>query len=316
MLRKIHKLLILALCCFFIIGCAKQEKSEEKSDIFYQFTDDNQTEIILKEKPQKVAVLFSSFAEIWNISGGEVAITVQESVDRQFASAEVILVDEGAGKTINTELLIEAQPDLVICTLDLDAQRETANLLNEAGIPAACFHIETLEDYLRVLEICTEINENPEAYQLYGTDVKSKIDTLLAGIDRTQEKEKILFIRSGSSASSTKAKQAKDHFAAAMLEEINTYNIAENAPVLLDGLSIEEILSEDPKMIFVTTMGNEEASKDYFDSVLQDPTWQSLSAVQKNQVYYLPKELFQFKPNQRWAEAYQYLIDLVYGNEE
>ena len=37
-----------------------------------------------------------------------------------------------------------------------------------------------------------------------------------------------------------------------------------------------------------------------------------LSAVKGGRCHYLPKELFQYKPNARWAEAYEYLIDLLY----
>ncbi len=316
MLKTRTKIFLFLLCGLLLIGCSKGDEANKDNESYYRFVDDAEFEIVLNEKPKKVAVLFSSFAEVWTISGGEIAITVQESVDRGFASSEVLLVDGGAGKTINHELLIEAQPDLVICSLDIEAQKETADLLHDVGIPAACFHVETFDDYLRMLKICTEITENKEAYNQYGTEIETSIEELLGKIDTTKEKEKILFIRCGSSASSTKAKQAKDHFAAAMLNEINTYNIAENAPILLDGLSIEEILIEDPNFIFVSTMGNEEAAKEYFNSVLQDPTWQSLSAVKNEHVIYLPKDLFQFKPNQRWDEAYRMLIELVYGSKE
>ena len=82
--------------------------------------------------------------------------------------------------------------------------------------------------------------------------------------------------------------------------------------MLLDGLSIEAILQADLDYIFISTMGDAEAAVAHMDSVLQEPTWQSLTAVQEGNYVYLPKELFQFKPNGRWDEAYEYLIDLVY----
>ena len=49
------------------------------------------------------------------------------------------------------------------------------------------------------------------------------------------------------------------------------------------------------------------------NAVLEEPAWQSLSAVKNGDYVYLPKDLFQFKPNAKWDKAYQYLIDLVYG---
>ena len=37
-----------------------------------------------------------------------------------------------------------------------------------------------------------------------------------------------------------------------------------------------------------------------------------LSAVQEGRVYVLPRELFHYKPNARWAEAYEYLLAILY----
>ena len=61
---------------------------------------------------------------------------------------------------------------------------------------------------------------------------------------------------------------------------MGTYKIAENAPALLDGLSFEEVLSEQPDFIFISTMGKEEAARAYMDSVLAEESWQGLTAVQ------------------------------------
>ena len=80
---------------------------------------------------------------------------------------------------------------------------------------------------------------------------------------------------------------------------------------MLDGLSLEEILKEEPDYIFIATMGDEAAAKSYMDGVLAQPAWQALSAVRNGNCRYLPKDLFQYKPNARWGEAYQYLSDVL-----
>ena len=61
-------------------------------------------------------------------------------------------------------------------------------------------------------------------------------------------------------------------------------------------------------------MGDESAGTAYMESLLADPVWQTLTAVKTGQVHQLPKELFQYKPNSRWPEAYAYLIHLLYGD--
>ncbi|MCI8359980.1 MAG: ABC transporter substrate-binding protein [Clostridiales bacterium] len=312
------RLCLLCLCLLTagLSACAGEKGGEggPSGQPYYSFTDDGGRQIVLQEKPQKTAVLFSSFADVWKTAGGEIAVTVGESVERGFAGEQALLVDAGAGKTINNELLLESAPDFIICSADLEEQVGSAELMNQAGIPAAVFHVEQFSDYLRMLKICTDITGNLEAYETCGLQVQSQIDEALASARQRQglEKKEILFIRAGSGYSATKAKTAADNFVCMMLKELGTYNIAEKAPVLLDGLSFEEVLSSQPDYIFLSTMGSEEAARAYMDGVLAQESWQGLEAVRQGAYAYLPKELFQYKPNARWAEAYRYLIDLLY----
>lgn len=310
--KKLACFLILTALTLCFCACYADVPEPPINKVYYSFEDDLGNDIVLYWKPTQVAVLFSSFAEVWELAGGKTSVTVGESVERGFADHSAVLVDEGAGKTINTESLVAAGPDFVICSADIPAQTEAAELLNDVGIPAACFHVDTFEEYLNMLKVCTDITGDKEAYQKNGKEVAERIDNMIGALSGDPKEKNILFIRAGSSASATKAKTAEDHFAAAMLKQLGTYNIAENAPVLLDGLSIEEIITADPDFIFIATMGKEEAAMTYMDSVLSELAWQSLTAVRQGDYCYLPKDLFQFKPNAKWDEAYQYLIDLIY----
>ena len=307
---KIIKILTAAVLVISLAACSYNNETTKES--YYSFTDHTGQNVVLTEQPQKVAVLFSSFADIWVTAGGSVDITVGESVERGFASASATLVDSGAGKSINTELLIASKPDFVICSADVPAQQETAELLRTAGIPCASFRVETFEDYLSVLKICTDITGNTELYKTYGTDIKENIEQLLLNAENQNTDKKILFVRAGSGASATKAKTADDHFAAAMLKELGTYNIAENAKILLDGLSLEEIIMEKPEYIFISTMGDESAAKEYINNLFAQPQWQVVGAVKNENYIFLPKDLFQYKPNSRWDKAYKYLMEIVY----
>ena len=299
--------LILVFAFMSLVGCAKTEGEEP----FITFSDSVGKEVVLYKQPENVAVLFSSFADMWHLAGGKVSVTVGESVERGICEPSVLLVDKGAGKSINLDLLISYKPDLVICSADIAAQSSLSDILEAADIPCANFRVESFSDYLRVLDIMTDITGNKDAYKTYGTDLKESIDALMSEL-AYEDKKSMLFIRAGTTPKATKAKRAEDHFAAKMLEELGVYNIADNAEVLLDGLSIEEILRADPDCIFITTMGNEELSKAYMDSLLSDTVWQSLDAVKNKNCYYLPKELFQFKPNGRWYEAYYALWEILY----
>ena len=308
---KLCKILVLLLALLLLVSCSEGYSSPNSAAKGFAFKDSTGYELVLSKNPTRVAVLLSSFAEIWQLAGGEVAITVGESVSRGICKEDVILVDDGAGKTVNTEVLIAASPDLVILSTDVPAQMEAAELLRAAGIPVAAFCVESFDEYLAMLKICTELTERPELYEQNGGAQKLSVDAAL--LEKPLDGMKILFVRAGSSARSVKAKGSADHFAAAMLTQLGAKNIADNAPLLLDGLSMEVILAEDPDYIFFTAMGDEQASMSFVGEMLKGEDWASLSAVQNGRFTYLPKDLFHYKPNAKWANAYSYLIETVKG---
>lgn len=299
--------------CIFLFSCAHPLKKENTNGDHINFTDDLGRNVTIPKEPERVAVLFSSLADIWVTAGGNVDISVGESIERGFCSADTILVDRGAGKTIDTEILISSSPDLVIFSSDIKAQADAAAICEKANIPTAAFKIESFSDYLDTLHIFTALTNKTELYEKFGTEQKEKIEKAVRGYKEKNTSKEILFIRAATSAKHTKAKRSEDHFACAMLEELGCKNIADSAPVLLDGLSFEEILIQDPDIIFISIMGDENAGKDYIDSLFSGKEWKSLSAVKDGNVVFLPKDLFQYKPNSRWHEAYSYLISILSG---
>lgn len=259
--------------------------------------------------PSRVAVLFSSLCEVWQDAGGIVSITVGESVERGLVADDIPLVDQGAGKTINTELLLAARPDLVIYSPDIPAQVEAAMLCKAAGIDTLPLKIETFPDYVEAVRKAAGITNYTDAL----ADIEKMRVEIEAIKDAVPEKpQSVLFIRAGSTQSATKAKQSADHFAAAMLTELGCRNIADDVPILLDTLSTEAILAADPDHIFFSLMGNETAARANITALLERPEWQSLRAVKEGNVTILPRELFHFKPCGRYTLAYRFLFDTLY----
>lgn len=307
-MKRRCKLSLLLLVFLLLAGCAK-DPLVTAPDTAHVFTDSTGHTVALNGPPSRVAVLFSSLADVWTLAGGEVAVTVGESVERGICEQSVTLVDDGAGKSINTELLIAAAPDLVLVSADVPAQLEAAVLLREAGIPTAALRIESFTDYLAVLKLCTDITGRADLYKCYGTDQAARIAAAVTA--KPLEGERILFVRAGTSARSVKPKGSADHFAAAILQELGATNIADNAPLLADGLSMEYILQQDPDHIFFVAMGDETASHAYVNEMLKNAEWQTLSAVQAGKVHFLPKERFHYKPSRHWADCYEQLAETV-----
>ena len=57
---------------------------------------------------------------------------------------------------------------------------------------------------------------------------------------------------------------------------------------------------------------DEAAAKAYMESVFAGSAWQTLEAVAQKNYVFLPKDLFQYKPNAAWDQAYAYLAEILY----
>ena len=278
------------------------------------FTDSLGNTVELEQPPQRVAALLGSYAETWLLAGGEVVAVTQDAYDERGLELPEDTVNLGANQQPDLEALFAAEPDLVLLTPDLDGQMGLRDSLAAAGIPAAWFKVETFDDYLNMLKICTDLTGRSDLYQKNGLDIQSEIDAAIASVPEG-EGPTVLLLRAYSSG--VRAKNS-DNIAGAMLKDLGAVNIADSDSGLLEDLQMESILAADPEFIFVTTMGaSQEAALKSLDELLHsDPAWQTLTAVKEGRVEVLPKDLFHYKPNARWGESYQMLAELMYGSGE
>ena len=122
----------------------------------------------------------------------------------------------------------------------------------------------------------------------------------------------VLLLRSAST--SCKVKNSKGTVLGEILADLGAVNIADSDTGLLEDLSMERIIADDPDYIFVVFQGSDqEAAQKTLDAALtSNPAWDTLSAVQNGNFYIMEKELYHLKPNARWGEAYQKVADILY----
>ncbi|NLZ93014.1 MAG: ABC transporter substrate-binding protein [Firmicutes bacterium] len=306
-------LLLLALLLLVVTGCSKGNTlADSKSkDAYYSFTDSLGNTVVLEEKPERVVSLVGSYAEIWILAGGEVIGVTDDVIkeERLEISDEISLV--GTVKDPNIEAILSLSPDFVLLSPDIENQQKIMTILEDAKIAHAFFKVEYFEDYLKMLDICTDITGNKDLYEEHGLKIKEGIEnTLLKIKNNVSAKPTVLFVRAFSSGA--KAKK-DDNLTCKILEDLGTINIANKHPSLLEELSIEEIIEEDPDYIFVTTMGStEKALEALKNGIEKNPAWSNLTAVKNDRYIILPKELFHFKPNAKWGESYKYLAEIIY----
>ena len=262
----------------------------------------------------KTACLNSSIADLWVLSGGTVDLTVGESVERGITESGVLLLDNGSGRNINREMLVDVEPDLVLGSADTASHVRLKAFLDEIHIPMILIEEDSFDDFLEIYGTLTSITGREDLYSIYGIGQKEEIGKIILEAEKEEEKPSVLFVRAGSAFSSVRAKRAENHFAARIIEDLGARNIADEAEALSESLSLEAILELDPDMILIVAQGDEKESMDYMDALFSRPGWRDIRAVKEENVHFLSRDLFHFKPNGRWAESYREMKDILYGN--
>nr|WP_325238080.1 ABC transporter substrate-binding protein [uncultured Oscillibacter sp.] len=300
-------LLLLAAC-----GGNPPEKVEPPtpSDKVVSFTDDLGRELAV-EPPQRVAAMIGSFADVWCLAGGR--DTLAAAAGDAWTSFDLGLgedvADLGAVKEPSLEVLLAAEPDLILASVNTAANLELEDTFAQAGIPAAYFEVDCFEDYLRMLEICTRLTGRPERYETCGESVRAQVDAAVARQDGSAPR--ILYVRA--SGSSCKAKGSEGSVLGEMLADLGCVNIADGGG-LLENLSLEGIIAGDPDYIFAVLQGADASAawKSLEGALLSNPAWSSLRAVEEGRFITLDHRLYNLKPNARWGEAYEGLADILY----
>ncbi len=302
----------------FMSGCSRQNtntgsSSIESSTQAVTFTDALGRSVTVRSA-DRVASLLGSFSEVWTLAGGKLVA----SVDDAWSSFDLGLPDDavklGTILEPNTELLIASRPDFVIASSNTEPDVAMRGTLENAGITVAYFDINNFDDYLNMLNICTDITGRKDLYEKNGTSVRDEIERAKARIDGSNPK--VLLLRAASK--NVKVKGSDDTVGGSVLKDLGCINIADSDKSLIDDLSLEAIVKADPVYIFVMVQGsNVDAALKNVDTMLKDsPAWSSLTAVKNNRYYVLDKALYTLKPNARWGESYTKMADILYPQKQ
>ena len=308
-MKRIIVIVLLLSTLFSATACNGNDENGNESTV--NFTDALGREVSVQKNPERVAALLGSFADVWMLAGGELCATAEDAWE-DFGLDLGNAVNIGGAHSPSLELLISADPDLVIASASTASNVEMKETLEAMGITVAYFDVDNFEDYLNMLNICTDITERKDLYEQNGLAVKAQIDHIKAqyaesNIPDTQRK--VLLLRAASSF--VKAKGSRGTILGEMLSDMGCINIADSNTGLLENLSVEAIIREEPHHIFVVTMGSDtEAARQSLENLMKEnPAWNTLDAVKNGRLHVMDKTLFNLKPNDRWAESYEILYE-------
>ena len=311
------------------------------SDDTVSFIDAIDDRVTIRKRPERVVCLYDSYLELWDLAGGKVIGRVESkrTVPEPSKDAEVI------GKTgaASIEKIIALEPDLVILSPTMNGQNNLIDMLKQNKISYIAIKYQNVMEYLKVLKIFTELTGRNDLYIKNGVEVVNRVKEIVfkvaesnriingdgAEVNGTVNNElennsnerktiKILLLFATSRGITVKLPNSS---VGSMLEDLGTMNIASGLAGgfgVLDAetqiFSLEKIIEENPDFIFVESMGGTvQETKNMIDTELgKNNAWNSLDAVRNCRLIYLEKELYTYKPNTRYPEAYEKLARTLY----
>lgn len=336
--KLVTALLVLAMVMATFAGCSKNENTDDKQSLGISneaseepteeklpvseygvtineknvvFIDSQDNETTITKNPERVIVLQNSILEIWDQAGGKVIGRVEESEDKiveNAASAEVV----GGVGSPSLEKILSLEPDLVIVASSYAAQREMIPSLQQSGIEIIALDNDLLEDYYKTVRLFTAITGREDLYENHVNEIQKSVDEIVAKAPTDKNYKVVILFATAKSVTV----RDSNSLVGEILNDLNTVNISDAADDVTDTktFSMEKILQENPDFIFVQTMGSdlEKIEEKLKSEVLDNPAWASLTAVKEDRYIVLPKDLYLYKPNQRYPEAYEGLAKVLY----
>ena len=310
-MKKYIQIIALLLCVFMLAACAPVPSAQSRDMV--TFTDALGREVSVPKEPERVAALIGSFADVWVLAGGSLCAAAEDAWE-DFGLELPDAVNIGGAHSPNLEAIFSANPDFVIASASTASNVEMKETLEAAGITVAYFDVDNFEDYLAMLAICTDITGRKDLYEENGLALQAQIEAIKQDLNRQalpEERRTVLLLRAHSG--SVKAKGSLGTILGEMLADLGCINIADSDTSLLETLSIESIIRQEPYRIFVVTIGDDsQKAMDNLNQMMQEnPAWGTLKAVAEGRLHLMDRKLFNMKPNADWAVSYEILSELL-----
>ena len=265
--------------------------------------------------PARTVICYPSLLEIWLDCGGFPAGMHTPRKAEPLPPGLENVPHVGSYMHPNMEAVVRQKPDLVILSGMTGRHRAFGELLRKSGIEVLHLKYDNYSDYARIAGIFSSILATRSASTVCGK-VQKEVDSIIRRCSgRKGPSFLVLFFNGAEFRAETNRAHAAYIFAALGGRNIlNSTGFAVRAERI--SFSPEELLLKDPDCIFLVPGAKSEAlNREAFRKFQENPSMRNLKAVRTNRLHTLPSDLFQYKPNHRFPEAFRYAENLLYGKQ-
>ena len=252
---------------------------------------------------------FLYFLELLEVLGGTaVGVPKLKEKDALPPSMQKLPVT-GLPTVPNPEKIALVKPDLVLLSCKLARHQAVASLMRQSGVDAVCVTYNNYHDFSALLDFFCRLNGKTLQQLPAAAKVTSDVDAVCASVKgRKAPRCAIVFASAaGFSLESDRTNTG------VMVKMLGAENILKKSSRLRMSFSYEQLLLDDPEVIFIIMMGSHKMLQEKFrNEFMSQPAWKEMKAAQSGRVHFLPTDLFLYLPGPDYPKAFRYLKNLLY----
>lgn len=267
----------------------------------YKVMDDRGVEVTFEEVPEKIVSLQPSNTEIlFELGVGEQIIGATEYDTYPEEALEIERISDSM--TINTERVIELQPDVVFAyTVGEETHVEQ---LESAGIKVFVIQTAaTIDDVYGDIEQIAEVLKVEEKADEIVSGIEDQITNIQEKTASIEDKEKVYFEISPSPEIWS---VGSGTFQQELIEAAGVENIYADQQGWF-AVTEEDLITRNPEAIITTVNYNEDPTGE----IIARKGWSNITAIQNKEVYALNPDILD-RPGPRIGEAIELIASTIY----
>ena len=304
------KIVLTSVLLTVLLTGTAQIVSEDDAKIVYRQA--NQEVVTLKKNPKRTVVGYGSLAKVWDLAGGT-AVGVPKLREKDaLPDSMKNLPQIGLPTVPNPEKIALVHPDLVLLSSKLERHHAVASLLRQSGVDAVCVTYNNYNDFHDLLDFFCRLNGKSLGQVPAAAKVTSEVAEICRSV-RGRKPPRCAIVFASASGFSLESDRTNTGL---MVKMLGAENILKRSGRPRMNFSYEQLLVDDPDVMFVIMMGSHEMLREKFRrEFMEQSAWRELKAAKSGRVHFLPTDLFLYLPGPDYPAAFRHLVKLLYPED-
>ena len=295
-------LLMLAIAVL-LQGCGEVAPVASGPGFPMTVTDDLGRQVTIDKEPQRIISLGPANTEtLFALGLGDKVAGVSEYCDYPAEAREKPKM--GGFSTPNAELIVAAQPDLVLAVV---MQEEYVRQLEDAGLTVIAIEPLNLEQVFEKVKLVGQVTGVTEAADNLVADMQRRVDVVTAKVSSLSEKQKpTVFFEIWPDPLTTGGAKS---FINSLIVTAGGKNIADDIEQDWVTYSLEILLARNPEIIIFSHHGD---SRQTVEQIQSRKGWEQVSAIKQGRVSCIEDQNLVVRAGPRVVEGLETIAKIIH----